>query len=135
MIACRTILAGVIAFAVAVAPVAAVLAAGVGGRTVNAATMHDCHRAAQDGHMANGADSAQHSHHIAAQDADRAGCPDCDRPNKANCVGDGAKCCKLTGMVAVMPAVVTPAENIDLAASPPTLTGWQMRPPAPPPRT
>jgi hypothetical protein len=125
----------VIAFAVAVAPVAAALVAGVGARTVSAATIHDCHgKAAQDGHMANGADGAQHSHHIAPQHAEKGGCPDCDRPDKANCVGDGVKCCKLTGMVAVLPVVFVPAENVDRAASPPILTGWQAHPPPPPPR-
>ena len=127
MIGYRTILAGLIAFAVAVAPVAATLLASAGARAATAAVTvkHDCHG------------KAQHDKKGLQNHSDKAGCPDCDdaEDQTKKCIGDGVKCCKLTGMVAVLPAVVTPAENIDLAASPPTLTGWQMRPPAPPPRT
>jgi hypothetical protein len=126
MIGYRTILASLIAFAVAIAPVTATLLASVGPRVATAAVTakHDCHGMAQ--HDKTGL----HNH------SDKADCPDCDdrQHQTKKCIGDGVKCCKLTGMVAVLPVFVTPAENAELAASPPTLTGWQVRPPAPPPR-
>jgi hypothetical protein len=126
MIGYRTILASLIALAVAVAPVAATLLASAGARaaTATVAAKHDCHGKAQ--HHDNGSQS--HS--------DKAGCPHCDggQGQAKKCIGDGVKCCKLIGMVAVLPVVIAPAEKVDLAASPPTLTGWQVRPPPPPPR-
>jgi len=126
MIGYRTILASLIAFAVAVAPVAATLLAGAGAQatTATVTAKHDCHG------------MAQHDKKGLQNHSDKADCPDCDhgQDQTKTCIGDGVKCCKLTGMVAVLPVVATPAENVDLAAGPPTLTGWQMRPPAPPPR-
>jgi hypothetical protein len=124
MVKIRAILAGLIALAVAVAPVAAGLVASAAARTASAAmtAAHDCHG------------SARH-HDKGPHHSDKADCPDCqDQHQTKNCVGDGGKCCKLTGMVAALPIVLAPAENVDLAASPPTLTGWQARPPPPPPR-
>ena len=124
MVKIRVILAGLIALAVAVAPVAAGLVASAAARTATAATTaaHDCHGKAQ--HHDEG------PHH-----SDKAGCPDCqDQHQTKNCVGDGGKCCKLTGMVAVLPVVVAPVETVDLAPNPPALIGWQMRPSPPPPR-
>jgi hypothetical protein len=125
MVKIRAILAGMIALAVAVAPVAAGLVASAAARTATATVKaaHDC-----DGKV-------QH-HDKGPHHSGKAGCPDCqDEQQAKNCIGDGGKCCKLTGMVAFLPLVVTPAENVDLAAIPPTLTGWQARPPPPPPRT
>jgi hypothetical protein len=126
MIGYRTILAGLIALAVAVAPVAATLLASAGARAASSAVTaeHDCHG------------KAQHDQKGPQNHRDKAGCPDCDdgHDQTKKCIGDGVKCCKLTGMIAVLPVVAAPAENVDLAAPPPTLTGWQVRPPAPPPR-
>lgn len=135
MIGYRTILAGLIAFAVAVAPVAAALVAGVGARAATAATVHDCHgKADQDAHTASSTDAAQHGHQMAVQDADEGGCPNCDSQGKVKCIGDGGKCCKLTGMVVALPIVIAPLEAVDLQVQPPALIGWLARPPSPPPR-
>jgi hypothetical protein len=126
MLNIRTILAGLIALAVAVAPVAATLVASAGAWAATAVVTakHDCH-----GH-------AQHHDKDPQADSDKVGCPDCDggQGHTKKCIGDGVKCCKLTGMVTVLPVVAAPAQNVVLAAYPPTLTGWQMRPPPPPPR-
>lgn len=126
MIGYRTILASLIALVVACAPVAATLLASVGARAATAAVTakHDCHGKAQHDK------TSLHNH------GDRAGCPDCNdgHGHTKSCIGDGVKCCKLTGMVAVLPVVATPVGNVDVAANPPMLTGWCMRPPAPPPR-
>src|SRR5262245_28030889 len=127
MIGYRTILSGLIALAVAVAPVAATWVAGVGARAASAATVHDCHgKAAHDGHKASGADGAQHGHHMAVPSSDKGGCPDCDSPAKAKCIGDGGKCCKLTGIALELPAVIGPVEAVALEANPPEMIGWQV---------
>lgn len=127
MVNYRIILAGLIALAVAVAPFAAALLAGPGAaRAASAATARDCH-----GHKASGTDDAATGHH----GQNKGGCPDCGgQRHDAKCI-DGGKCCKLTGMVAVLPVVIGPAETVDLALNPPALVGWQVRPPPPPPRT
>lgn len=127
MVNYRTILASLIALAVAVAPVAVALLAGPGAAQAASATMaHDCH-----GHKAGGTDDSAAGHHS----QDKGGCPDCGgQQHHAKCI-DGGKCCKLTGMVAVLPVVIGPAETVDLAPNPPALVGWQVRPPPPPPRT
>ncbi len=122
----RTILACLIALAVATAPVAATQLASTGTRAATAAVAakHNCHGKTQD---------HEKGPHKPSSKAD---CPDCQDQDRgdAPCTGDGVKCCKLTGMVAVLPIVLAPAENVDLATSPPILTGWQARPPPPPPR-
>ncbi len=132
----RTILACLIALAVAVAPVAATVIAGA--QPAGAAPMHDCHATAVEHHHGgghtDGAAALQHSHESASQDTEKGGCPDCDTKRHTKCVGDGGKCCKLTGMVAVLPLVMVSAEIIDVAANPPALTGREIRPPPPPPR-
>jgi hypothetical protein len=119
----RTILACLIALAVAAAPVAVTPLASAGGRaaTVAAAAKHDCHGMTQDH------EKGQHG---------KAGCPDCQDQDRdyAKCTGDGSKCCKLTGMVTVLPAVAARVAAVNLVANPPTLIGWQVRPSPPPPR-
>lgn len=117
----HTLLACLIALAVAAAPVAATLFASAGARAAAAVAGHDCHGMSRDH------DKGPHA---------KAGCPDCQDHDRdyAKCTGDGGKCCKLTGMVAVLPVVAAPVESADLAANPPTLIGWQIRPPPPPPR-
>jgi hypothetical protein len=117
----RTIFAGLIALAVAVAPVAAALLAGAEPRAATAATVHDCH--------------GKSEHHDKVQDLSNDGsCADCSQDG-ATCIGDGGKCCKLTGMVMVLPVVLAPAEPSELAVNGPALTGRQVRPPPPPPQT
>jgi hypothetical protein len=124
MLNIRTLLAGLIALAVAVAPVAATVVASAAARTAAAAATHDCHgKAAQDHHQK------------APDDTNKAGCPDCDSKHKSTCVGDGGKCCKLTGVLAALPAAIDHMATVDIAANPPTLIGWQVRPPPPPPRS
>jgi hypothetical protein len=119
----RTILACLIALAVAAAPIAATVLASAGARaaTTATATKHDCHGNAQD--------------HKKGPHA-KAGCPNCKDQDRdyAKCTGDGGKCCKLTGMLTVLPAVAEPLETVDLATNPPALIGWQIRPSPPPPR-
>jgi hypothetical protein len=126
MLNIRTILAGLVALAVAVAPVATTLLASAGARAATAAVTaeHDCHGKAQ--HHEKGPE-----HH-----SDKAGCPDCDggQNQTKTCIGDGVKCCKLIGMVVVLPVAMAPADSVALAAAPLRLTGWQVRPPPPPPR-
>jgi len=133
----RTILACLIAVAVAVAPVAATLIGGA--RPARAAAVHDCHRMAPEQHHQAGctddATTGHHCHDSALQDMDKGSCPDCQEQDQTKkCIGDGSKCCKLTGMAAVLPAVAAPAETVVLSANLPALTGWQMRPSPPPPR-
>ena len=126
MLNIRTILAGLVALAVAVAPIAATLLASAGARAATAAVTakHDCHG------------QAQHHETGLEYHSDKAGCPDCDggQHHTKTCFGDGVKCCKLIGMVAVLPVAVAPAESVVVAAGPLSLTGWQVRPPPPPPR-
>jgi hypothetical protein len=133
----RTILASLIALAVAAAPVAATLVTGA--RPARAAEVHDCHRMAQERHHQTGctddATTGHHCHDSALQDMDRGSCPDCqDQHHNKKCIGDGGKCCKLTGMVAVLPVVAAPVQAVDLSTNLPKLVGWQMRPSPPPPR-
>jgi hypothetical protein len=139
----RTLLAYLIALAVAVAPVAVTVIAGAqpaGAAPTHssAAPMHDCPGIAAGHHHghgdADGAAAPQHGHDIAAQDTEKDDCPGCDAKHHRKCIGDGGKCCKLTGMVAVLPAVMDSAEVTELAANPPMLTGREIRPPPPPPR-
>ena|SRR5262245_31875483 len=130
----RAILVGLIALAVATAPVAAALLGGTQPVAMVAA-QHDCHRMAsqhEPGGM-NEMDTADHDHAAAVQDSNSDGCPDCGSKNHVKCI-DGGKCCKLTGMIAGLPDVTIPAETADYAANPPRLIGWQLRPPRPPPR-
>jgi hypothetical protein len=123
MVNIRAILAGLIALAVAVAPVAAGLVVSAAARTATATmtAAHDCH------------DKAQH-HDKGPRHSGKAGCPDCQDDRTKNCIGDGGKCCKLTGVVTILHVVVAAVETVDLATSPPALTGWQARPQPPPPR-
>jgi hypothetical protein len=129
-------LVGIIAFAVVVAPVAAALVGG--SRPASAATAHDCHGKAAESNrkasVADGAATAHPNHRTALQATDEDSCPDCNNKNQTKCLGDGSKCCKLTGIVLGLPAVMAPLKAVDLEAHPPALTGWQARPPPPPPR-
>jgi hypothetical protein len=113
MINYRVILASLIALAVAVAPVGTALRAAPAAA---AAVTHDCHGKAP-------------------QDINKANCPDCDSQTQANCPGDGSKCCKLTGTIAVLPALIATAAAIDSVADPREPSGWQLRPRPPPPRS
>ena len=136
MVYLRTILASLIALAVAIAPVAAMVVSGGGGRTANAEVTHHCHGKVAQGTAGHDDDATlpHHDQNKSSQTTGKGSCPDCDGNGQVNCIGDGGKCCKLTGMVAVLPLVAGPAQTTDRAASPPTLTGWQVRPPPPPPR-
>jgi hypothetical protein len=133
----RTILAYLIALAVAVAPVAAMVIAGA--PAAQAAPVHDCHSMAPEPHQGVGcmdaAATVHDCHGDISQDPEKDSCPDCDAKRHAKCVGDGGKCCKLTGVVALLPLVMATAEITDLAANPPMLTGREIQPPPPPPRT
>src|SRR5262245_29914914 len=132
----RTILAYLIALAVALAPVTATVMAAA--QPASAAPMHDCPSMAGEHHhghgRSDGAATSQHSHQSASQDTEKADCPDCAAKRHAKCIGDGGKCCKLTGLVTVLPAVIASAEITEQAANPPMLTGREIRPPPPPPR-
>jgi ribosomal protein L37AE/L43A len=139
----RSILAYLIALAVTAAPLAATVMAGTQPASVapthsRAAPMHDCHSMAAGQHHGHGdtdgAAAIQHSHDIASQDTEKGECPDCGAKRHSKCVGDGGKCCKLTGMVTALPAVLASAQITELAANPPMLTGREIRPPPPPPR-
>jgi hypothetical protein len=137
MVYLRIILTSLIALAVASAPIAAMAVSGGGVRAADAAVTHHCHgKAAQS--TAGDADDAALPHHNqdkTSQQTDKGSCPGCDGKGQVNCIGDGGKCCKLTGMAAVLPLVIGPAETADPATSMPTLVGWRMRPSPPPPRT
>jgi hypothetical protein len=105
---CRILLAGLIAFAVAVAPVSATLAAA---HVTAKASMHDCH-----------GKSEKH-------------CPNCQKvPHKLNCPGDGAKCCKLVGTISTSSEAIRFVAAADLLAQPQRLRGWFSQPETPPPR-
>src|SRR5262245_27824266 len=139
----RTILAFVIALAVAAAPVAATAMAGAqptdaAPAHADAAPMHDCPGMAAGHHQGHGdADAAatpQHGHDISSSETEKGGCPGCDAKHHRKCVGDGGKCCKLTGMVAALPFVMASDELTDVAAIPQILIGREIRPPPPPPR-
>ncbi len=122
----RTVLACLIALAVAVAPVAATLLASAGAQAATSAVAakHDCHGKTQD--------HEKGPHTLSG----KAGCPDCQDQDRdyTKCTGDGSKCCKLTGVVAVLPVVAAPLDMVVLATNPPTPIGWQVRPSPPPPR-
>src|SRR5262245_58261523 len=112
MLACRILLAGLIALAVAVAPVGVALAgahAAAKPETAGQAEKQDCHGA-----------TPAHS-------------PDGDMG--AKCPGDGSKCCKLSGAFLLLPLpiiVVAPAERGTEPQEPP---GWSIKPRPPPPRS
>jgi hypothetical protein len=124
----RTVLAYLIAFAVALAPVAATMLGSAGARaaTAAAAAKHDCRSSGQN------RDQGSHNH------SGKADCPDCQDQDQdrdyAKCTGDGIKCCKLTGMVTVLPDVASPALSVSIASNLPALIGWRMGPSPPPPR-
>jgi hypothetical protein len=133
----RTVLACLIALAVAMAPVAATAIAGA--RPASASLLPGCHGAGPTRHHAaactDGAATMRHCHHSASQDMDKGSCPDCpDQDQTKKCMGDGSKCCKLTGMMIHLPAVTVAAGTVQLEADPPALTGWRLRPSPPPPR-
>jgi hypothetical protein len=103
----RTVLAALLALAVAVAPVGSALAAG---HAADKPTMDDCHGQAPDNH--------------ACCDT-KAMCPD----------ACGATCCKLMGMIVELP-VMDAAAFVSLeVADPLKPPDWQLRPRLPPPRT
>jgi len=134
MVYLRIVLASLIALAVAVAPVAAMAVSGA--RTADTAVTHHCNGEVAQSTVDGGeATLSHHNPDKAPQHTDKGSCPDCGNKDHVSCIGDGGKCCKLTGMVAVLPLVRAPAETADLAASPPTLKGWRIRPSPPPPRT
>ena len=134
MVYLRTILASLIALAVAVAPVAAMVIAGSGVRTTNIAVTHHCHGKLAQSAAGHDATLPNHDQDKTSQQTDKGSCQDCDGKGQVDCIGHGGKCCKLTGMVAVLPVVAAPLETAVLATNPPTLIGWQMRPSPPPPR-
>ena len=105
----RLLLAVLIGFAVATAPVAAAVA------SVKAApktAMEDCHGKAAKL------------------------CPDCDtKAKKAKCPGDGSKCCKLTGTLAALPAVPVVAIAAHQLPEPQSVPDRSLRPQIPPPRS
>lgn len=104
----RTILAGVIALAIALAPVGAALAAS---QSLAKAAMADCHgKASKD-------------------------CQSCD--TKAQCPGDacGVKCCKLIGMVAPTSVAIALAVGLDHPVEPQKPPDRLLRPQPPPPRS
>lgn len=104
----RTILAGLIALAVALAPIGVALAAG---QTQAMPGMEDCQgKASKD-------------------------CPGCDA--KAACPGDacGVKCCKLVGMVALPPRFSPVARSLDRLVDLQKPPDRLPRPQPPPPRS
>jgi len=115
MVDYRIILASLIALAVAVAPVGAALVAAPKAAAAAPVT-HDCHDKAP-------------------QDINKASCPDCGSQSQANCPGEYSKCCKLTGTIAALPALITTVAAVDRAADPQEPPGWQLRPRPPPPRS
>jgi hypothetical protein len=104
----RTILAGLVVLAVALAPVGAALAAN---QALAKAAMEDCHgKASKD-------------------------CQSCD--TKAKCPDNacGAKCCKLVGMVALPTSMLLIAAVLDRPADPQKPPDRLLRPQPPPPRS
>lgn len=131
MVNFRSILAGLVAMAVALAPVAATLVASAGAPAASAAAAHECHgKTAQNAHKPGGGERVATADHLQRTEMDN--CSDCDGQYHPKCVGDGGKCCKLIGMVTLLPAISGAAETADLVTNPPTLTGWKVRPPPPP---
>jgi hypothetical protein len=107
MVNYRTILAGLIALAVALAPVASALAAG---HVLAMAAMQDCH----------------------GQATDDPGC--CD--TKAKCPDTcGVTCCKLVGVISALSVFEEPAAEPVRVADHEKPPDWQLRPRPPPPRT
>src|SRR5262245_37950404 len=116
MAACRILLAGVVALAVAVAPVGVSLASGhvaakseIKSGMAGQSEKHDCQG------MAPGQS------------------PDGDM--SAKCPGDGSKCCKLTGALLVQPLPIIAAAAVERGTEPQEPAGWSMKPRPPPPRS
>lgn len=103
----RLLLAGTIAFAVALGPVGAAPAAG---SAMTKPAMEDCHgKAAAKDHSC------------------------CDQMAKSPdpC---GVKCCKLMGMIVALPGIDPPAFVAPEVAHPHKPPDWRLRPRPPPPR-
>jgi len=102
----RTILAVIVALAVAIAPIASGLAVAT---VSEMPAMVDCH----------GKSAPDHSC------CDKAKCPD----------GCGVKCCKLIGVITEMPVVSGVWSAAHVAADPQKPPDWRLRPRPPPPRS
>ena len=107
MVNYRTILAGLIALAVALAPVASALAAG---HVLAMPAMADCN----------------------GQATDDPGCCDSQAKCPETC---GITCCKLIGMISPLPVFDEPGAESERVADPQKPPDWQLRPRPPPPRT
>jgi len=123
----RTVLAILIAFAVAVAPVGFALAAAqamdkaaTGKPTMDMAGMKDCH-----GKKVSGSD------HSDKTGQDRSCCDDAMAKCSDAC---GINCCKLMGMVAVLPEVGPQAFALPDGIKKKKAPEWRLRPRPPPPR-
>jgi hypothetical protein len=104
----RTILAGLVALAVALAPVGVALAAN---QALAKSTMED-------------------SHSKASKD-----CQSCDTKAKCSDNACGVKCCKLVGMVALPTSMPPIAVVLDRPADPQKPPDRLLRPQPPPPRS
>ena len=63
-------------------------------------------------------------------------CPDCDsKGKKAKCPGDGSKCCKLVGAIAVLPSVLAVVVTAHKVSEPRRMPDRTLRPRIPPPRS
>src|SRR5262245_16788707 len=103
----RLLLVVLIATAVALAPVGSALAAYA---AMAKPAMHDCHgKKVADDHSCCNA---------------MAKCPEC-----------GVKCCKLMGMIVVLPDISAPVIQQPEVVDPQKPPDWQMRPRPPPPRS
>lgn len=110
MALCRLLLALLIGFAVATAPVGAAMASV--NKTAAKTAMADCH-----GKIAKP-------------------CPDCDsKASKTKCPGDGSKCCKLAGTIAAVPEVLGLVVAAQKIFEPPSMRDRSLRPRTPPPRS
>jgi hypothetical protein len=109
MVNYRTVLAGLIALAIALAPVAPALA---GAHALAMPAMEDCHGQPQPSSADDGCCDA------------KAKCPD-------TC---GVTCCKPVGVIGALAEFHEPAVMPELAADPRQPPGWQLRPRPPPPR-
>ena len=112
MLACRILFAGLIALAVAVAPVGVALTSAhvaAKSETAGQAEKHDCQGMAP-----------AHS-------------PDGDMG--AKCPGDGSKCCKLTGALLVQPFPIIAVAAVERGTEPQEPAGWSTKPRPPPPRS
>ena len=103
----RPVLAALLAFAVAMAPIGSAWAAG---HAATKQAMEDCHGQSPDNHDCCDATAM---------------CPD----------ACGATCCKLMGMIAVLPVINAPVFVSVEVADPLKPPDWQRRPRLPPPRT